>query len=151
QPPASGERLPVQERAAAQPPRRGFLYALAFSSDGKTLLTGGSGGEVYVFNRDSGVWVSTFWNKTAAVTARSCTPAGDRVGIVTADGRAQVSVMSPGGKDQYLEGLSGYGLDVLAFSADGKLVAAAAGEESKEVRVWQAAGDWRPYATIRGI
>ncbi|MBK7830434.1 protein kinase [Nannocystis sp.] len=131
--PGTGERRPLRGH-------EGTLLALAWSPDGRTLLTGAS-------DRSARLWPTDLSEGTGesrilgphsgGVTAVAFRPDGAAVATASWDKRARVWPLV-GGDPQILVGHTGP-VWAVAFSPDGARVAT--GADDRSVRVWPRAGD----------
>ncbi len=122
------------------------MQTLAFSPDNQTLATAGDDQLIHTWSAVSGAPFEVFKGHAAAVSSLAFLPGGDLVSAAR-DGAAVVWNPAPEWK---LERTIGTGeakspltdrVNALAFSRDGKLLAAGSGEPSRggEIKLWDAA------------
>ena len=110
----------------------GAVNCLAFSQDGKLLFSGSDDGTIKIFSSPQGSLKDTLKPEMGDIKALAVSPKG-----MLAAGGLKLQFLDASGKvlkdnDDYL-----YGIKHLAFSPDGKLLAAATGME-KRLELWNA-------------
>jgi WD40 repeat protein len=115
----------------------GASYALAFSADGRRLLTGGS--EVQLWDTATGSLVNTFEGKSLSVTSLALSSDGSMLAAGTsAEGTSQLSVLlwdiATGKLKHAIRGHSGPVWSV-GFSPDGKFVVS--GSDDATIKIWE--------------
>jgi predicted NACHT family NTPase len=106
------------------------VNCLAFSADGKLLYSGSDDGTIKVFSSPKGWLENTISLQIGDIKALAVSPGG-----MLAAGGVELQFLDPSGKllkdnDSYV-----YGVRAVAFSPDGKLLAAATGME-KRMEIW---------------
>ena len=106
------------------------VNCLAFSADGKLLYSGSDDGTIKVFSSPKGWLENTISPKIGDIKALAVSPGG-----MIAAGGVELQFLDPSGKllkdnDSYI-----YGVRAVAFSPDGKMLAAATGME-KRMEIW---------------
>lgn len=106
------------------------VNCLAFSPDGKLLYSGSDDGTIKVFSSPKGGFERSLSPDMGDIKALAVSPSG-----LLAAGGVELQLMDPSGKllkenDSYV-----YGVRAVAFSPDGKKLAAATGME-KRMEIW---------------
>jgi WD40 repeat protein len=129
-----------------------FLMALALSSDGKTIATGGSmrdqgrdGSPIYLINLETGRVLRALTDHTDNVVGLSFAPDGKRLASASNDRTVRIWDVETGKAETVLRGHDG-GVIRVAFSPDGKRVATVGLEGT--VRVWLT-GETKPEHVLR--
>jgi serine/threonine protein kinase/Tol biopolymer transport system component len=123
------------------------LRGLAWTADGKTLISGASDGTVRIWRAD-GTLVGTVSGRTFAVTSVDLSPDGTLL-AVGADGSAnQAQIWRTDDSNSPLATLTGHtdNVTMVAWSPDGKTLATSSSDRT--VRLWTAAG--QPIRTLSG-
>jgi WD40 repeat protein len=136
-PSTAGPRYWKVRRAVAQ-------EALAFSADGRFLVTADRGGKVCVRDVASGRTCGT-WKQPARVVALACSASGDQVAVLGADGGLVRRRLAPNGSllpDSAAGGPPKISMPIvrfahMSFGLAGVVVASSGG--GPEIRVWDAA------------
>jgi WD40 repeat protein len=115
---------------------QGTVFGVAFSADGKRVVSGGDDGTVRVWDA-SGAGAPVVLRACQRVFGVAFSADGKRVASACGDGTVRVWDASGAGNPVVLRGHRDAVLSV-AFSADGKRVASAG--EDRTVRVWDASG-----------
>lgn len=155
---ASGEELGRQTFDG------GYIAALAFSDDSRTLAIGGANNRVWFWQPGSAFasWsiaitteeqpgverdTRTYpYASMAMLSAVALSPDGETVAVALSDGRIQLWRSADGQLLGTLAGHTGY-VSALAFSPDGATLAS--GAQDRTVRLWRVA-DAAPLANLRG-
>jgi WD40 repeat protein len=122
------------------------VRALAFSRDGRALVTAGDDGAVHTWSAETGAAFDVFEDRKAALTSVAFV-GGERIIASGADGRLATWELTA---DWTLERTLGTGdasspladrVNALCFSPDGRFVATGGGEPTRggEIKVWQVA------------
>lgn len=122
-----------------------YMYFVAFSPDGATLFAGSASGRVYAWNLETGKQIRTFTNDKGRTETIAVTPDGTL--LITGNSWKNPDPAKIDDKDfyQFWEVQSGkmlfevshikyWGLNGLALSSDGRIVAFA-GED--EIEIWE--------------
>jgi WD40 repeat protein len=119
----------------------GGVNALAFTGDGKTLLTGGEDGTVKLWDVATGKKQATFRGHTAAVTAVAITADGMTLVSSSDDHTVKVWSVATGEERATLRGHE-EGIPAVALTPDGNTLAS--GSKDRSVGLWDvAAGQMR--------
>ncbi len=110
-----------------------YTEALAFDADGDLLAVGGRDGSVQVWGVSDGKERAYFAGHQGRVTGLAFSQVG-QLASVGADGRLVIWDLSNGGRDEELTSQSGVGLQSVAFSNNGRHLAAATA--NAEVVLW---------------
>jgi WD40 repeat protein len=118
---ASGRSLP------APPPQAEALQAIAFSPDGKRLVTAGNNWRAQLWDAGTGKEMVSFLGHTAGVFGAAFSPDGQRLATAGADGQTRLWDAARGLPLFTLSG-HGSGLSGVVFSPDGKRLATASAD-----------------------
>lgn len=120
----------------------GYVYALAFSPDGKTLASGSDVATVQLWDAASGKKTGTFQGYgKSRVHALAFNPDGKTLASGSGDGTIRLWDLATGKITASLEGHAG-ALSSLSFSADGKILASGSthgGTSDKTLHLWDVA------------
>jgi WD40 repeat protein len=121
------------------------IDSASFSADGE-IVAGASGGEILVWNADSGALLRSFSGPGDPVKSIAFSRDGSKLVTLTGRGAAQLWDRASG---QNLAAFVGHTLRVrvIAFSADGARVLTGSGDRT--ARIWEVDGG-RPVATLVG-
>src|SRR6266852_3684327 len=111
------------------------VNALAWSPDGKRIVSGSNDGTAQVWDAANGGHVYTYHGHAGRVNALAWSPDGKRIASGSADFTAQVWDAANGGHASIYLGHSGP-VWTVAWSPDGTLIAS--GSADKTVQVWRA-------------
>jgi WD40 repeat protein len=143
--PGSGDELHALTEHHAR------VETIQFSDDGKRLASGDAEGRIFVWDPSSGRVVASFCCHPYGVEDIALSPDGSRlVSAAGVDGVTLWNVKQEPREVQLLSG-GGYGTNRVAFSANGKWIAA--GTREGMVRIWDAANakeplhEWRAHLT----
>ena len=125
---------------------RGHVFALAFTHDGKGLVSASADGGVHLWDASTGRMVRSFVGHKSDVNGVALTPDGKTLVTGGADGAVRLWDVTSGVEMQRLQGHDGAVASV-ACSPDGKLVASAGA--GKVVRLWRIA-DGREVKQLKG-
>ncbi len=136
----------VELRAAEVPPRKyvpsGFVYDVAYSSNGQLLAVSGGGGAVYILEHGSLAVVHRLVGHAGGVPCVAFSPDGKTLASGGSDGTIRLWHVATGTELLTIR-VSPRGLvDEIAFSNDGQRLAAFM--DKTEVRVWDIATDVGP-------
>jgi eukaryotic-like serine/threonine-protein kinase len=116
---------------------KGWVMAVAFSPDGRRLATGGEDRVIRLWDVVTGQEVKQLAGHDQRIVAVTFSPDGRRLGSTSQDGTVLLWDPADGRRIRAFDGVGGRGL---AFSRDGRLLAASAGAR---VKVWDLATGWR--------
>lgn len=128
-------------RHVGELPHPGTFVSLAFSPDGKRLVTFGEGGTARIWNLATAKVSATF-----PVSPRSgdhkgvvvFSPDGDTLAIGETDGRIRLlTIPSSTERANYQAHPTGDGITALAFSPDSHILASGSGYSDTTVRLWE--------------
>ena len=128
---------------------RGHLDAVtsvAFSPDGRRILTGSNDGTAKVWNAASGKELVTLKGHRGAVACAAFSPDGRRIATASTDGTAKVWEAASGRELLTLKGHPGEVMSV-AYSPDGQRIVTGSGDHT--ARVWEAASG-RDLLALKG-
>src|SRR5262245_58909660 len=111
------------------------VYAIAWSPDGKTLVTGGFDNTVRLWDAATRKEIKKFEGHSNLVLSVAAAPEGKRILSGSLDKTAKVWGMPGGGPSKDLTGHPA-GVHALALKPDGKQAAAASG---RTVKIWDLA------------
>ncbi|KAB5581153.1 putative WD-repeat protein [Coniochaeta sp. 2T2.1] len=126
--------------------RYNSINALAFSPDGKTVVSGSEDAKVRLWNGNSGKIKQTFEGHYDSVGAVAFSPDGKTIASASFDGTVRLWDARTGVEKQMFVGCDGgevdssgavTGVNAVAFSSDGNTVASVANERT--MRLWDAA------------
>lgn len=123
----------------------GAITSLAFSADGRRIVTGGRDQQARVWSGTTGRLLRTLTGHRGQVLAVAITPDGATVATASTDGTARIWDVTTGVVDAILPH-SNF-VTAVDFSDDGQSVVTASADRT--ARVW-ATQDGRPIATLAG-
>ncbi len=111
----------------------GSVHAVAFSSDGELLVTGGNDNTVKLWNVESGKTLYTFRGHNGPVKAVEFSPDGHRIASGSTDQRVKLWAVN---ERQLLDTFASHsgGIRSVAFSPDGRSLASGGGD--REIKIW---------------
>jgi WD40 repeat protein len=112
-----------------------WFFSIAFSPDGKTLLTAGRDGTARLWDADTGLPVQTIQVHRDSIFCASFSPDGRRVATAGTDKAIKTWEVGSGRQLQTFAGHRDYVLHI-AFSPDGSLLASVS--HDKTIRLWDA-------------
>jgi len=112
----------------------GAVTSVAYSPDGKYLLTGGEDRTVKLWDAATGKEVRTFEGHRGPVTSVAFSPDGNLALSGSTDGTLRLWDIAMGRQLQATDGL-GWKITSVAFSPNGRVVASAA--DDNKVKLWQ--------------
>lgn len=114
----------------------GDVYAVAFSPDGQTLVTGHSGGMIRLWDVSAGTMLESWQGHDGDVNALAFNPDGTRLASAGWDGLVRVWIAS--GSYELWATFRGHGEPVysVAFSPHGDLLASAGGYQRNTIWIW---------------
>ncbi|KAJ0136869.1 Uncharacterized protein HZ326_20131 [Fusarium oxysporum f. sp. albedinis] len=112
------------------------VYAVAFSPDGKTLVSASEDRPIRVWDAATGAYQQTLEGHSSRVNAVAFSPDGKTLISASEDRTIRVWDAATGAYQQTLEGHSSL-VEALAFSPDGKTLISAS--QDRTIRVWDAA------------
>ncbi len=115
----------------------GWVMAVAFSPDGRRLATGGDDRVIRLWDPTTGKEVRQLPGHGQRIIAVAFSPNGRHLSSASQDGTVLLWDPEDGRRIRAFDGVGGRGL---AFSPDGRLLAASAGGR---VKVWDLATGWR--------
>ncbi|MBN2392955.1 MAG: hypothetical protein JXR84_19650 [Anaerolineae bacterium] len=113
----------------------GYVWSVAYSPDGKQIVSGSADGMVRVWNAETGVKVRQLAGHSGPILAVTYSPDGTRIASGGEDRTVQVWDAQSGAELLKVTGHSHYVMSV-AYSPDGKRIAS--GSADQTVRVWDA-------------
>lgn len=113
---------------------KGWVYAVAFSPDGRLLASGGVEGVVYLWELPEGRQMRVWQGHEGTVCSLAFSPDGQLLASAGGDGTVRLWRVSDGALMRVLHGHTG-AIRTLAFSPDGQLLAT--GGEDKTIRLWR--------------
>ncbi|KAN0069077.1 hypothetical protein V8E54_012706 [Elaphomyces granulatus] len=118
-----------------------WVYAVAFSPDGKVLASASQDETVRLWDATTGAWKQTLEGHRDSVNAVAFSPDGNVLASASHDNTVRLWDATTGAWKQTLEG-HGYSVDAVAFSPDGKVLASASDDDT--VQLWDATtGAWK--------
>ncbi|MCB2051422.1 MAG: SH3 domain-containing protein, partial [Novosphingobium sp.] len=111
-----------------------YVSSIAFSSDGRLIVSGDSDGNVIVWNEKTAKQLRTFKNSAKSITALAFSPDGRRVAVGSDDSSARVWDISTGTLIVTFEGHS-WPIEAINFTPDGRDVLTTALDA---IRLWDA-------------
>jgi RNA polymerase sigma factor (sigma-70 family) len=114
----------------------GTVTAIAFSADGKRLVTGGDDKAVHLWDAATGAEVRSFAGHTDRVLCAALSPDGTLLATGAADATARLWDAATG-KESHVLKAHKYGVGAVAFSPDGKLLLT--GGHDGKIDLWEAA------------
>jgi WD40 repeat protein/serine/threonine protein kinase len=124
----------------------GEVSSVAFSPDGRRIVTGSYDGTAKVWEADSGKELLTLKGHMGAVRSVAFSPDGQRIVTASEDETAKLWEAAKGHDPLTLKGHTSW-LTAVAFSADGYRIVTGSGD--KTAKVWEAASG-RELLTLRG-
>ncbi|KAI3572914.1 WD40-repeat-containing domain protein [Fusarium oxysporum f. sp. albedinis] len=112
------------------------VYAVAFSPDGKTLVSASEDRPIRVWDAATGAYQQTLEGHSSRVNAVAFSPDGKTLISASEDRTIRVWDAATGAYQQTLEGHSSL-VEALAFSPDGKTLISAS--QDRTIRIWDAA------------
>jgi WD40 repeat protein len=116
---------------------RNFVWALAFSPDGRTLASAGFDGTVRLWDIANGQLRTTFWGHTDQVDTLAFAPDGQLLASGSHDGTVRLWDTATGEELATLHGHTGR-VTAVAFAPNGQWIAS--GSHDRTVRLWPLAG-----------
>lgn len=124
----------------------GAVTSVAYSSNGKYVLTGGEDHLVKLWDAASGKEVRTFTGHRGSVTSVAFSPDGNLAVSGSSDSTLRLWEVGTG-RELHATGNFGWKITSVAFSPDGKLLASAA--DDNKVRLWEVP-DVQPVRALAG-
>jgi len=112
----------------------GAVTSVAYSPDGKYLLTGGEDQTLKLWDAATGKEILTYVGHRGAVTSIAFSPDGNLAVSGSSDGTLRLWDVASGHQVQATAGL-GWKITSVAFSPNGRIVASAA--DDNQVKLWQ--------------
>ncbi|MFB9629295.1 serine/threonine-protein kinase [Nonomuraea helvata] len=131
-----GPTTPVIQPEVTRTLSPGPAYAVAYSPDGKTFVTGGANGTVRLWDAATRRVTASLDGHTKGVHAVAFSPDGKMLATGSDDGTVRLWSLPSGRGTGTLTGHTG-GVGSVAFSPDGKTLASAS--HDRTVRLWNAA------------
>lgn len=116
----------------------GKVTALAFSPDGRLLLTAGADRQIRVWDTDSGAELRAFPGNQGEIQALSFDASGQRFAAASADNTARVWSLETGEIQAVVE-VPGVFMQAVEFTPDGEHLVTADGSQTNNVRIWNLA------------
>jgi WD40 repeat protein len=113
---------------------KGAVTSVAYSADGKYVISGGEDRTLKLWDTASGKEVRTFTGHRGAVTSVAFSPDGNMVVSGSSDSTVRLWDVATGRELRATESL-GWKISCVAFSPDGRFVASAG--DDNQVRLWQ--------------
>jgi WD40 repeat protein len=137
--------LTAGAKGAVLPGHGGWVLAVGFTADGRSLISRGNDGLVRVWEVSTGRLLASYEKRSQSVVS-AYAPAGQLVALADLDGGIEVGEIQPEGRRIRLEGHA-RGVASLCFAPDGLTLAS--GGYDGAVRLWDATTG-RAIATYRG-
>ncbi|GAA2208708.1 hypothetical protein GCM10009850_041660 [Nonomuraea monospora] len=131
----TGPTTPVVQPEVTRTLAPNPAYAVAYSPDGKTFVTGGAEGKVQIWDAATRRATTTLEGHTKGVHAVAFSPDGKTLATGSDDGTIRLWSLPSGEGKGTLTGHTG-GVGSVAFSPDGKTLASAS--RDRTVRLWNA-------------
>jgi WD40 repeat protein len=148
-PPVEVKGSSWRERTPLADPKTGFMHALAFSPDGRELAIGGSNGHIYYHDCKSGQVRDHPVGPVPGITYLTFQPIHKTVACGFWTRSASVIQVDIPRAVARARNLSGYGVDSVALVPNKAELAAAGGEQGKEVVFWSTITDGGITRTLR--
>jgi serine/threonine protein kinase/tetratricopeptide (TPR) repeat protein len=128
--------LALFEEIRSTAAHRGWVQTVAFSPDGKTLVTGGHDQTAKLWSADDGREILSFQGHTQWVLSAAFSPDGGQLATASNDKSVRLWDVGNGKEIQAMAGHRPWACAV-AFSPDGKIIASGGGDHA--IKLWEAA------------